>query len=157
VRVLVERFERFSYTISEIYRYWHKIAADEMETYGLKGPYSVYLIALHRHNEGLTAVQLSELCSRDKSDVSRALASLEKKGLVVRKRVGHNLYRACVQLTESGKTVAEYLCKRADLAVKIGGNGLSEEHRAILYHSLELIAENLQKASKEGLSPPSES
>jgi hypothetical protein len=39
--------------------------------------------------------------------------------------------------------------------VKIGGNGLSEEHRAILYHSLELIAENLQKASKEGLSPPS--
>ena len=34
---MIERFERFSFAISEISRYWHKITATEMEKYGLKG------------------------------------------------------------------------------------------------------------------------
>ena len=33
---MVDRFERFSFAISEISRCWHKIAAEEMEAYGLK-------------------------------------------------------------------------------------------------------------------------
>ena len=32
---MIERFERFSYAISEISRYWHKITSDEMERFGL--------------------------------------------------------------------------------------------------------------------------
>ena len=34
---MVDRFERFSRGVSELSKYWHKIAADEMEKYGLKG------------------------------------------------------------------------------------------------------------------------
>ncbi|MBR6548258.1 MAG: winged helix-turn-helix transcriptional regulator [Clostridia bacterium] len=148
---MLNRFERFSYAISEISRYWHKIAADEMEKYGLKGPFSVYLITLRHHEEGLTAVRLGELCGRDKSDVSRAVTILEKNGFVTKKRVGHNLYRANICLTDVGKTAADYIAERADLAVQMGGQGISDQERTVFYNTLEKIAANLQEVSKDGL------
>ena len=79
---MVDRFERFSYFISEISRLWHRIADEEMGNYGLKGSYSVYFTTLYRFPEGITSAQLVELCSRDKADVSRAMSLLEAKCLV---------------------------------------------------------------------------
>ena len=55
---MVDRFERFSFAVFEISRYWHKITANEMEKYGLKGPHSVYLTAMYRYPDGITAPQL---------------------------------------------------------------------------------------------------
>ena len=37
---------------------------EKMAKYGLKGPYAVYLTAMLRHPEGLTAVRLGEICAR---------------------------------------------------------------------------------------------
>ncbi len=148
---MTNRFERFSQALSVLTRYWHKIAADEMEKYGLKGPYAVYLTTLCRHKEGLTSVQLSELCGRDKSDVSRAVSVLEKKGFVTKKRVNRNLYRAKITLTEVGQTAANYISKRADLAVAMGGKGITDAQRETFYATLETIAANLQEVSKDGL------
>ncbi len=147
----VSRFERFSQALSVLTRYWHKIASDEMEKYGLKGPYSVYLITLRRHEEGLTSVQLSELCGRDKSDVSRAISVLEKSGFVQKRRVGRNLYRAKITLTDVGRTAADYIANRADLAVEAGGKGISDEEREVFYRTLDKISQNLQQVSQEGL------
>ena len=79
---MVDRFQRFLYFISEISRHWHKIAADEMEKHGLKGPHATYLICIYRHPEGITAPQITERCGKDKSDVSRTMALMEKKGIV---------------------------------------------------------------------------
>ena len=45
---MIARFEKFSYAISELSRCWHKIAADEMKQYDLKGPYAVYFTTLYR-------------------------------------------------------------------------------------------------------------
>ena len=81
---MIHRFERFSYAISEISRCWHRIAGEEMGEYGMSGSSSVYFTTLYRYPEGVTAAQLGELCSRDKADVSRAMALLEKKGFVIR-------------------------------------------------------------------------
>lgn len=148
---MMERFERFTFAISEIYRYWHKIASDEMEKYGLKGTYSVYLATMYRFPEGVTAAELCELCGKDKSDVSRTVAFLEKKGLVKREEVNKNFYRARLKLTGEGKTAAEHVRERAKIAVEIGGKGISAENREMLYKMLEAIASNLQVASAEGL------
>ena len=74
----MERFERFSFAISEISRYWHKLTAEEMEKYGLKGTHSVYLLTMYRYPDGITATQLCELCSKDKSDVSRMMSIMEQ-------------------------------------------------------------------------------
>ncbi len=156
---MIERFERFSYAISEISRYWHKLASEEMDKYGLKGTHSVYLLTMARHHEGMTASQIGELCGRDKSDVSRMMAIMEKNGLVTKEGVHQNLYRGVFKLTKQGYAAADSVRRRATLAVDIAGRDLTEENRAIFYRALETIAVNLRILSKEGLpeeQPPSD-
>lgn len=146
---MTDRFERFTLAISEIYRYWHKIAADEMEKYGLKGPHAIYLVTLYNFKEGVTSARLSELCGKDKSDVSRMVSVMEKQELV--KKDGANNYRAVLTLTEKGKAAAEYVRKKAKIAVDNASRGVSDEQRETMYSTLEQIAANLQKLSIEGL------
>ena len=148
---MVDRFERFTYAIIEINRYWHKIAADEMSKYGLKGPFAHYLITLYRYPDGVTSVQLGELCDKNKADVSRALAILEEKGLAVRETQNNSYYRAKIKLTAKGRAAAEQVQQIAERAVGIGGKGLTDEHRQIFYEALERIAANLRQVTLNGL------
>lgn len=148
---MVERFERFSYSIFEISRCWHKLAAEEMSKYDLKGPHAVYLLAIHRSKEGITAAQLCELCGRDKADVSRAVSVMEQKGLVTREGTGSSLYRALLKLTEEGESAARHVCRRASLAVEYAGRGYTDTQREIFWQVLDTIASNLQLLSKEGI------
>ncbi len=148
---MIDRFERFSVAIMEIFRHWHKITAEEMEKYGLKGTHSTYFAVLSRYDEGITATHLGDLCGKDKADVSRTVALMEKRGLVTKEGSGNNLYRARIVLTDEGKKVAEFVRERACLAVEIVGRGLSDSDRAVFYNSLEIIAENLARISQDGL------
>ena len=145
---MIDRFSRFSLSISEIYRYWHHLTASEMEKYDLKSSCGIYLIALNRHPEGITAAQLSEICDRNKADVSRAAAELERKGFLLREGAH---YRALLKLTAEGKQAAENICERAGKAVEAGGKGLSEEERTFFYETLEQIAGNMKEMSQKGI------
>lgn len=146
---VLDRFERFSFSIFEISRCWHKIAADVMAERGLKGPYAIYLVVLRRFEEGITAARLCELCARDKADVSRAVSMMEKEGLICRE--GGGSYRALLRLTDSGVELADHVAKLAGLAVERAGGGLSEEHRELFYSALDSITANLQVLSREGI------
>lgn len=148
---MVDRFERFSFAISEISRYWHKLAADEMEKHGLRGPHSVYLLTMYRYPEGITASQLCEFCGKDKADVSRTMAIMEKKGLATKEGIHQNCYRGVFKLTDEGKIAAEQVRQRASLAVEIAGKDLTDENRVAFYEALGSIADNLRKLSQEGL------
>lgn len=145
---MVGRFEQFSVAIADISRYWHKIAAEEMEKYGLKGTHSIYLTTLYRFPEGITAARLCELCGRDKAEVSRTVALMEKKSLIQKEG---SSYRALLKLTAEGMEAAEHVRSRAALAVELAGKGLTDEQRSTLYYALELISGNLQKLSEAGL------
>ena len=144
---MLTRFERFSTAISEIDRYWHKIASDEMEKYGLKGPYAVYILAI-LNNKGITAAKLSEITDRNKADVSRAINDLSKKQIVIKEG---NSYRALISLTNKGEEIANQVKLKTAKAVELGGKGLSEQDREIFYNSIELIAKNLKEIAREGL------
>ncbi|MBQ8909665.1 MAG: MarR family transcriptional regulator [Oscillospiraceae bacterium] len=146
---MVDRFRRFSLSLFEISRCWHKLAAEEMSKYGLKGPYAIYLVVLQHNPEGLTAARLCELCGRDKADVSRCLSAMQEKGLVVREK--GNSYRAKILLTELGIQAAEHVCRRASVAVELAGKDVSDEDRAVFYQSLTSITENLRSLSRQGL------
>lgn len=148
---MIDRFERFSIVISEISRYWHKITTEEMEKYGLKGAHSIYLAVMSRFPEGITANQICEMCCKDKSDVSRMMSIMEKKGLVIKEGVHQNLYKGVFRLTEEGKAAAEYVKRRAGLAVSLAGKDLTDETRTVLYSALESIAGNLREISENGL------
>ncbi len=144
---MVERFERFSLCISEISRYWHKIAGEEMEKYKLKGPHSVYLLTLYRYPEGLTGPRLCTLCGKDKADLSRMMSIMEKNGLVTKE----GTYRGAYRLTDLGRQAAEQVRARAALAVELAGRDLSDESRSIFYAALDSITNNLRTLSHEGL------
>ena len=148
---MVARFEKFSLLISELSRFWHKLATDVMEVYGLKGPYAVYFTTLYHYEEGLTAVKLSEMCSRDKSDVSRAISLLEKRGLAEKISNNNNYYRAKIVLTEEGRKIAQEINIKTQIAVNNGGHGLDEEQRENFYNALQLISDNLRELSAKGL------
>ena len=119
-----------------------------MGKYGLKGPYSVYFTTLFRHPKGLTSAQLTELCGRDKAEVSRTISLLESKGLVIREAVGSSAYRALLRLTQEGFALAEVINQKAAMAVEMVSQGLPPEKRAVFYETLELITNNLQTLSK---------
>lgn len=148
---MIGRFERFSYSISEISRLWHRIAGEEMKKYDLKGSYSVYFTTLYRFPAGLTAAQMVDLCSRDKADVSRAMSLLESKGLVCRIDPDGKTYRAPLALTDQGREIAQHINARAKAAVELASLGLPDEKREIFYEALELITTNLQKLSRDGI------
>lgn len=148
---MLDRFERFSLFMFEITRHWHKITSDEMEKYGLKGPHSVYLLALHQHPEGVTASQLVDLCGRDKADVSRMISIMEQKGLLIREGGTKNMYRNLLKLTEDGAAAAEFVCQRIQVAVELASKGLDDVRRKVFYEALELITGNLRKISADGL------
>lgn len=148
---MVDRFERFSYAISEISKHWHKLTAEEMEKYGLKGTHSVYLLTMAKYPEGITAPQICELCSRDKADVSRMMSIMEEKGLVIKEGGHQNRYRGVFKLTEEGQKIVEHVRLRASRAVEIAGKDLTEEKRDIFYESLESIVTNLRELSKDGI------
>ena len=145
---MVDRFERFSLAISEINRYWHRLTTQEMEPYGLKGAHCMYLLALARHPEGITAPRLCEACDKDKADVSRTMALLEQKGMAAREGTH---YRALYRLTEPGMAAAEHVKKRAAVAVEIAGSDLTDENRTAFYDALESITARLRKLNEEGL------
>ena len=147
---MLNRFERFSFAMFEISRCWHKLAGEEMIRYGLKGPHAIYLVTLAQYPDGITAAQLSDLCGRDKADVSRAMSTMMEKGLVLRE-CGDRIYRATLSLSDSGKAAALQVCQRAALAVEHAGKGFNDIQRQVFYSVLDTITDNLQKLSRDGL------
>ena len=148
---MLDRFERFSFAISEISRCWRKLASEELSKYGLKSPHATYLTTMYKYPEGITVPKLCEISGKDKSDASRMIAILEEKGLAQKKDVQGSLYRGLWVLTDEGMNAARQVSMRASKAVELAGKDLSDETRNIFYQALESITSNLTELSKEGI------
>lgn len=148
---MLDRFERFSFAISEISHCWRKLASEELAKYGLKSPHATYLTVMYKYPQGITAPQLCAVCGKDKSDASRMLAILEEKGLVEKRVVDGSLYRGLFVLTDEGRVAAEQVCHRASRAVEMAGKDLSDETREVFYKALESITLNLRELTKNGI------
>ena len=106
---------------------------------------------MDRHPEGITAARLCDRSDKDKAAVSRAVAEMEKKGLIIREDVNDSGYRALLKLTPMGREAAQFVRGRAGSAVAIAGDGLTEEQRGIMYQSLEHIAYHLKEITRRGI------
>ena len=148
---MLRRFEQFCTSAFSIYRSILKIERMEMEKFGLKGPHAQCLLNMARHPEGVTAAQLCTLCDKDKAAISRTVAELETAGMLVRHCNGSNRYRAQLVLTQMGLEAAAQVAERAKFAVEQAGSGLTDDQRAVFYHALGLIADNLQNICDDGL------
>ena len=143
----MDRFETFSLALFNMSRYWNRLAAEEMEKYGLKGAHAFYLVTVLRYDGEVTASQLCDLCGKDKADVSRAVAKMEQIGLL--ERVGSNPFRARLKLTEQGIAAAQAVRETSAVIVERVGGDLSPEKRAVFYEVLASVTANLEKLCKE--------
>ena len=145
------KYEQFTASVLCLSRCIQKIQRTEMAKYGLKGAHAQCLITMGHYPEGVTVAQLSRISEKDKAAISRTLSELEKQGLVQKKKDGDNAYRAPVLLTEAGREASARVEQLAQMAVEQAGVGLTEERRAVFYETLELIAGNLTRISRDGL------
>ena len=148
---MIGRYELLSSSISSMYHDIQKIERVEMAKFGLKGPHAQCLLALRRHEGGLTSVELCDICDKDKAAISRILAELQDRGMVSREDRNGSRYRAKLTLTEDGVAAAEAVGRRALLAVEMAGAGLEEDQRQVFYQVLNLISRNLHTICKDGL------
>ena len=146
------RYELLSGSVSCMYHDIQKIERVEMAKYGLKGPHAQCLLAMKRYPEGITSARLCEVCDKDKAAVSRTLGELEAAGMVIRENRNGSKYRANLMLTAQGQAAAEAVVEKARLAVEKAGVGFSEAERETFYRVLAIIAGNLHKLCREGLS-----
>ena len=148
---MIDRYEKFTFFIEEVGKLLHKISSDKMEQLGLKGSHALYLIMIEDSEGGITSAALSERCGRDKADVSRAINTMIKKGLVTKGDSSSTNYRAPITLTESGKCAVAKLRETAKSAVVYASRNVSEDDRRRFYETLEAIYANLCTMSKSGI------
>ena len=148
---MISKYEHFSLSISRIHHDIQRIERIEMEKFGLKGPHAQPLLAMYRHPEGVTSVQLCEICDKDKAAISRSLSELEDKGMVVRNLHHGSSYRAALTLTERGQEAAQAVSEVARIAVEQAGIGMEDSQREVFYQVLALIADNLHAICTDGL------
>ena len=145
------KYEQFTASVLCLSRCIQKIQRTEMAKYGLKGAHAQCLITMGHYPEGVTVAQLSRISEKDKAAISRTLSELERQGLVQKRKDGENAYRAPVLLTDAGREASARVEQLAQMAVEQAGVGLTEERRAVFYETLELIAGNLMRISRDGL------
>lgn len=142
------RFENFTVLISNINRHIKKIKTEEMEEYNLKSPHVSCLYYLYKE-DSLTATELCAICKEDKAAMSRSIDYLEKNGYILSDSDAKKRYRCALTLTEQGKSIAVGIVEKIDRILDQASVGLSEEHRVVMYQSLALISENLEKICEQ--------
>ena len=140
------RFETFVSSVNSIYRSIQKIKSKEMTELGLRGPDVMCLFQLGRHADGLTSAELSALCCEDKAAVSRAVSRLEDAKFITFGAAPYKKrYRCKILLTEEGQKAAESVYNAVKTAVTAGGEGLTDDERAVFYKALSIIEKNLNE------------
>ena len=144
---MFNRFEQFTTAISQINKSVQRIKSTEGSAYGREGSHVRVLVNLKKRASGLAPSRLGENGGVDKAAISRALKELQGKGFVREAESGGRKYRIPLVLTESGNEAAEHIENAIKNAVEIGGAGLTDRQRGEFYHSLLLIAKNLEEYS----------
>lgn len=139
-----ERFRTFTVLITKISRAIRKIKTEEMEEYKLKSPHVSCLYYLYKQ-DSLTAKELGDICQEDKAALSRSIEHLETNKYIECDSNLKKRYNTALKLTEKGRKIAKAIADKIDNILDLASEGLSEEKRNILYESLTLISNNLDK------------
>ncbi len=140
-----ERFENFTILIAKISRAIRKIKSEEMEEFALKSPHVSCLYYLYKNDGSLTAKELCDICDEDKASISRSLEYLEETGYIECNSKTEKRYKSPLILTDKGNKMGEYISNKISKNVDMASAGLSDKDREVLYKSLFIISDNLQK------------
>ena len=130
--------------MAKINRSIRKIKTEEMAEFNLKSPHVSCLYYLYK-SENLTAKELCDICEEDKANISRSIVYLETNGYITCACKAQKRYKSPLVLTEKGREVAQKVTEKIDNKLLFAGDGLDEASREIMYQSLAIVADNLQK------------
>lgn len=133
-------YMQFTISISKLNKIIQKIKSFEIGRFGLQPIHVSCCYYLSKNPQGLTAKELSSLTLEDKAAISRALKTLNEKGLVEYVPRGRN---EIVKLTDSGSKFAEVIGEKINEAVDAASMHITEKQRDFFYNSLLEISENL--------------
>lgn len=139
-----ERFKEFTVLIANINRSIYKIKTEEMAEFDLKSSHVSCLYYLYKE-DFLTAKELCDVCGEDKANISRTVKYLENNGYLSCDTKLRKRYLSSLELTEKGRKIGKYIADKIDDILDYASAGLSEEYRQIMYQSLNLINDNLNK------------
>ena len=144
---MLHRFETFTVLMANIGRSIRKIKTEEMDEFHLKSTHVSCLYYLFREGE-LTATELCERCEEDKANISRSVKYLEENGCLSCDSKHVKRYQSPLTLTDKGREIGGKIVLKVDNILSHAGDGVPEEDRRVMYRSLAVICENLQKISE---------
>lgn len=139
-----ERFQTFTILIARLNRCIRKIKTEEMAELDLKSPHVSCLYYLYKA-DSLTSKELCDICEEDKANISRSIEFLEKNGYIVSRSKTEKRYKSPLILTEKGRETGAHIVRKIDAVLESVGDGVPEDQREIMYRSLSVICDNLQK------------
>ncbi len=133
--------ENFFFTsISILYRRYQVFINDEIEKFGLTSTELPYLIALLFKQDGYRQDELYKMIRINKAATSRALQSLEEKGMIERTICANNLKQRQVFLTAKAFEIRDDLFS---IILKWGSlvfDGIDENDKKITIRTLKKMA-----------------
>ena len=139
-----ERFQTFTVLIARLNRCIRKIKTEEMAEFNLKSPHVSCLYYLYK-SDTLTSKGLCDMCEEDKANISRSIEFLEKNGYLVCRSKTEKRYKSHLVLTEKGREAGAHIVRKIDSILEAVSEGVPEEQREMMYRSLSVICDNLQK------------
>lgn len=143
-----DRFQNFTVLIGKIGRNIRRIKTEEMKDFNLKSPHVSCLYYLYKE-KSLTSKELTDICEEDKAAISRSLEYLELNGYIECESTAKKRYKSHLMLTEKGKIIGKIISEKIDNVLVYASAGLSNEDRVILYRTLNLISDNLEKFNEK--------
>ena len=144
---MFERYETFTKAIVRIHRCIHKIKSEVMAEFHLKNPHVSCLYYLGRF-DGITATDICELSSEDKSSISRSVEYLEQNGYIVCQSDAKKRYKAALTLTDKGRLVSRRMEEKIAEVLPQTSAGVSDQELKIFYGVLLKVCTNLEEISE---------
>ncbi len=144
----MERFKTFTVLIAKINRNIRRIKTEEMAEYDLKSPHVSCLYYLFKE-DGLTAKELSDICDEDKAAISRSIEQLEAVGYLRCNSPSGKRYKAKLELTDTGRDVANGIAEKIDGILDFVSTTMSEDERSSFYEKLVAISDTLEDFCKK--------
>ena len=143
-----DRFNRFCSLLCGATKSIQKLKSKYMMHYGLTSAHTMCIRYLDASIDGLTRMELAEMCDIDKAQISRTVNELCAKGYLTETESENNNYRKRLKLTPMGKDTADEINKAVSEIHSFVSNDLDEEQLMTFYTTFDLICTRLKQAEE---------
>ena len=144
-----DRFNRFCSLLCGATKSINKLKSKYMMHYGLTSAHTMCIRYLDSSADGLTRMELTEMCDIDKAQISRTVNELCAKGYLTETENECNNYRKRLKLTPMGKDTADEINKAVSEIHAFVSNDLGAEQLETFYSTFDIICERLKEADEK--------